>query len=162
MEIINRITLEDVRRASPEMIYYAVHTCWWTHDPSHLSQTPETSEAEVRRIADTFRLNSSTPDAPIENFLERARQATSHRLPCDPRGSVLFQTDNVEGFLSAAESNAAHYGRHGLRAFMAAHHLNCVVSLEDLRSTSGRTWDEYNDALDRLDKRDERDTSRSQ
>lgn len=69
-------------------------------------------------------------------------------LPCDPRGGMLFETTDVEGFLARAEANPDFYGRHGLRAFMAAHHLNCVVSKEDARSTCFRIWDEYNDILD--------------
>lgn len=118
MEIIERITLEEIRKAKPVMIFYAANTCWWTHDPAHLGTLPG-----------------------------------KHPLPCDPRGSVLFQTDDIEGFLKAAENNLTHYGKHGLRAFMAAHHLNCVVSLSDQRATSAEGWDEYNDALDRLDRR---------
>ena len=56
-----------------------------------------------------------------------------------------------ETFLKAAEYNPSQFGRHGLRAFLAAHHLNCYVSFDDLSHTSARTWNEYNDALDRLD-----------
>ena len=69
-------------------------------------------------------------------------------LPCDPRGGVLMQTDDIEGFLRSAEANPAHYGRHGLDAFMASHHKNCLVSLADVRSTCFETWDAYNDAID--------------
>jgi hypothetical protein len=69
-----------------------------------------------------------------------------HGLPCDPRGGVLFQTDDVEGFLTAAEANAAHYGRHGLAAFVGAHALNCLTN-------SGAPWctetfEEINHAID--------------
>ena len=72
-------------------------------------------------------------------------------IPCDPRGGVLLQTDDVRGFLQEAKDNTERYGKHGLRAFMAAHHDNCQVSETDERRTCMRTWDEYNDALDRLD-----------
>lgn len=72
-------------------------------------------------------------------------------LPCDPRGGVLFQTEDVEGFLRAAEQNPGHYGRHGLRTFLAAHHLNCQRSEDDSKPWCMRTWDEYNQALDALD-----------
>lgn len=76
------------------------------------------------------------------------RTADGHGLPCDPRGGVLFQTEDVEGFLRSAEENPDHYGRHGLRAFMAAHHLNCLYSEGDPRPWCMATWDEYNEALD--------------
>jgi hypothetical protein len=65
-------------------------------------------------------------------------------LPCDPRGGMLMQTDDVEGFLSAAEQNPTHYGEWGLRAFMAAHHQNCQVGPKDNRKTCFEKWDDYN------------------
>jgi hypothetical protein len=148
MEIIEKVTLEDVRGAQAKTIWYAARTCWWTHLPEHLATLPP-SPGEIHRFAETLRLNSSTPDAPLVLFFDRARKA-SRGLPCDPRGSVLFMTDDVEGFLTAAENNSAHYGRHGLRAFMAAHHQNCIDP-RSLRPTSATTWDEYNDAIDRFD-----------
>lgn len=69
-------------------------------------------------------------------------------LPCDPRGSVLFETEDVEGFLQAAEAHPEHYGKHGLRAFLAAHHQNACLNG---RPWSAGSWDSYNSALDRLD-----------
>ena len=36
---------------------------------------------------------------------------------------------------------------------IAAHHLNCVVSLTDRRPTCEADWQAYNDAIDRLDER---------
>lgn len=70
-------------------------------------------------------------------------------LPCDPRGGVLFITDDpVNGFLRAARHNADRYGEFGLRTFMAAHHRNCQ------RLWKGawypwcfRTWEKYEEIL---------------
>lgn len=70
-------------------------------------------------------------------------------LPCDPRGGMLFQTDDVEDFLKSAEENEKHYGKHGLAAFLASHNDNMVVSIEDQRSTCFADWDQYNEVLDR-------------
>lgn len=72
-------------------------------------------------------------------------------IPCDPRGGVLFQTDDIEGFLKSAEESATHYGKHGIRAFLAAHHVNCVVSAENPLSTCFAKWDDYNRILDKFD-----------
>lgn len=69
-------------------------------------------------------------------------------LPCDPRGGMLLQTDDVEGFLRSAEDSAEHYGEHGIRAFLAAHHQNCVVSRTNRASTCFPDWAEYNRILD--------------
>jgi len=106
------MTLEDIRAAKPERIYYGANTCWWTHDPADLSRHPEAG------------------------------------LPCDPRGGMLMMTDDVEGFLSAAEANPEHYGKHGLRAFLAAHHRNMTRSRADVRPWCFRTWAEYDAVLD--------------
>src|SRR5262249_46219916 len=94
------------------MIWWAADTCWWTHNPAHVSKRPDSG------------------------------------IPCDPRGSVLCQTDDVEGFLARAEVNTDQYGKHGIRAFMSAHHQNAHLNG---RPWSARSWDSYNAALDRLD-----------
>lgn len=153
MEVIENISFGDELLVKAETIYYAANTCWWTHDPAHLSRTPPATEEQIRRTADNFRLNSGRHLDPLENFMERARRAHAHRLPADPRGSVLYETNKVRGFLEAAETHPEFYGRHGLRAFMATHHLNCILSLDDPRPWSESKWDAYNDALDRLDAR---------
>ena len=69
-------------------------------------------------------------------------------LPCDPRGGMLFEAHDTEAFLQTAEEHPEHYGRHGLDAFMAAHHLNCHVSETDARCTCMASWADYNDAID--------------
>ena len=142
--IQENISIADIRAAKPKMIYYSARTCWFTHKPEHLSTLPA-RPGEVEELAQVLRLNSATPDAQIDEFLERAKKA-ARGLPCDPLGSVLFQTDNVEGFLKSAEQNAAHYGKHGLRAFIAAHHENCFnIAGQNWASVD---WADYNAALD--------------
>ena len=111
------MTLDGVRTDKPRMIWYSVHTCWWTHRGEHLYKVPE-----------------GRPGVGI---------------PCDPRGSPLFQTDDAEGFLQAAEKNPEHYGKHGLRAFMAAHHMNCMAA--NYRPSCYEGWEDYNEMLDRYD-----------
>ena len=72
-------------------------------------------------------------------------------LPCDSRGAPLYQTEDVEGFLSKAEANPEHYGKHGLRAFMVSHHQNSYLDDGSMRHWCERSWDDYNAALDKLD-----------
>lgn len=67
-------------------------------------------------------------------------------LPCGPRGEMLLETDDPMSFIAAAEANPAHYGKHGLDAFVAAYHGNTVT--ETGLPTSLETWDEYNKLLD--------------
>ncbi len=71
-------------------------------------------------------------------------------LPCCPRGSVLMQSDMPTDFLELAKAGAAHYGKHGIEAFLAAHNDNCMHPFED-RPWSASGWDAYNDALDALE-----------
>lgn len=65
-------------------------------------------------------------------------------LPCDPRGSVLLETD-AEEFIQRAEEAPDFYGDHGLAAFIAAYHAN--LEAPNGRPTSLRTWDEVNAVL---------------
>jgi hypothetical protein len=70
-------------------------------------------------------------------------------LPCDPRGSVLYESDKVSEFFAAAEARAGFYGEHGLRTFLLAFH-GCLVTV-DGRPTSLRRWDSYERVLKRED-----------
>ena len=38
--IINAITLETIKAARPETVWYAVKTCWWTHRQTDLRTLP--------------------------------------------------------------------------------------------------------------------------
>lgn len=107
----NLVTIEDIRKVKPEMIYYGAFSVWWTHDPKHLGK--------------------------LDNG-----------IPCDPSGGVLLQATDAERFLKTAEQNPKHYGKHGLKAFIAAHHENMVVSRLDNRHICFKSWDECNRVLD--------------
>jgi hypothetical protein len=101
--------------------------------------------------------------------LREASRLGRQALPSDPRGGMLFETINVEAFLRAAEESPDHYGKHGLAAFMAAHHRNCLIgrAVTDsviVLATSARpwcmpTWQEYNEAIDATQRREERGTT---
>ena len=130
--IQQNVTLEQVRAAKPKMIYYGAKTCWWTHD------------------ADDLRQATGGPDDPSP------MSGPLGPIPTDPRGGVLFETDKPEEFLRNAEAHIAHYGKHGLAAFMAAHHQNCIlVQVEGAKAMEAQarrwcmaSWQEYNDAID--------------
>lgn len=71
-------------------------------------------------------------------------------IPCDPRGGVLFQTENAARFLEKALSKPEHYGRHGLKAFWASHHSNLTTTGKDgvEKPWCFVSWEEYNQVLD--------------
>lgn len=110
----NAITLEQVRAANAETIFYGALTPWWTHDPEHLGN----------------------PGG----------------IPCDPSGGVLFQAP-ANPWLGSAASSPVHYGKHEMRALMAAHHLNCQTP--DGRPWCMQGWLAYNEMLDRFDAQQE-------
>lgn len=144
MKIRELISIDDVRAAKPKMIFYGANTCWWTHDPNHLRVNGRFGPPP-RQDA----IGSSI----IVPYRPERRTVNPGSIPTDPRGGVLFQTDDIEGFLKSAEANVEHYGKHGLRAFIAAHHANSFLSDADPRPWCSDNWDEYNDAIDQYDER---------
>lgn len=73
----------------------------------------------------------------------KARDKTG--LPMCPRGSLLMMDEENKGvkFLEAAENNISHYGKLGLKTFMAAHNDNCRTYLERGEPWSFRDWSDY-------------------
>jgi hypothetical protein len=129
MKIVKKTTLADVRAAKPKMIYYGFRTTWWTHDPKHLYAI------EKGRV-----LHPS--------------QVTPTSIPCDPRGGVLLQTDDIEGFISMSEANTEHFGKHGIDAFIGAHHDNCQTDFG--MPWSADTFEQIGEAIDRQEKEADR------
>ena len=130
-------TLADIK-AHPrsDTAYYAARTCWWTDDPNHLYTLPPQNIDIVKGDA--------------------VKRVKSTGLPCDPRGSVLMMAP-IQDFIAAAENAVAKgehpYGAHGLLAFEAAYHGNCVTGLgneqyPDGLPTSEIGWVEYSKLLD--------------
>ena len=84
-----------------------------------------------------------------------------NQLPCDPLGGMLMQTDdgNIQSamqFIESAKSNPGHYGKHGIRAFLLAHH-GCVQVISPRTGnkvpTCFGTWGEYNELIDEMENR---------
>ena len=70
-------------------------------------------------------------------------------VACDPRRSRIAAVP-WGPFLYRAQSNPAAFGKHGLDAFIAAYHGNCIVNIIDPRPTALDIWQQYNDAMDRM------------
>jgi hypothetical protein len=108
---------------------------------------------EVRKIARRNRMIYYGANTPWWTANDKDMVYRSGQLPCDPRGGMLFQTDDVEGFLVAASKpeNAQHYGKHGIRVFMLAYH-GCVVAKTPegkVLPTCLNSWEQYSELLDR-------------
>jgi len=131
MEIRESVSFEQVREEA-KTIWYAVRTCWWTHKPE------DVREATIL-----------------------ASGGDKGGIPLDPSGCpLMFADGKAKEFLDSAAQNPQYYGKHGLRAFMAAHHRNAFENSSKLlggketgKPVSAKTWDEYNAAIDRFDSR---------
>ncbi len=120
-------------------VHWAMHTTWW-----HAAETDE-------HLYGLAQIDPRLPRQVVSLLAPAPHYAGV--LPCDPRGSVLMGGD-LGGFLEAATGNVAHYGKHGLRAFMATWHG--VIQRTDGRVVvpwSASTWDEVNLLLDEFDER---------
>lgn len=122
-----QITLEEIKRRvrGTGFICYGGNTCWWAEHTFYTRPIP-----------------NKPPDYP--------------GLPCDPRGGMLLQvqtgsvapdgrTIDALEFIRKAEQNPSHYGRHGIKAFIAAYHGNVLV---DGKPWALRDWEDYNRLLD--------------
>lgn len=74
-------------------------------------------------------------------------------IPVDSRGGTLFEAHDWRKFLETAASSEGHYGRHGLTAFLMAHHKNSFAceppDPKPSRHYCESDWGAYNDAIDR-------------
>lgn len=125
-----RITLErieqDILEGKSRMIYYSARGAWWTHLDSDLENATQMGHQLQAERHQAFMASDEVSEekklhmAALMNKLTEA----DHQLPLDPFGCPLFQTDRLTEFVAAAKKNAAHYGEHGIDAFVAAHHQN--------------------------------------
>lgn len=109
-------TIDELRARKPKMILYGANTAWWIAD------------------VDLDRLNGKYDTGGDQG------------IPCDPRGGVLFQTDDIDGFLTAALSDPTHYGPHGAEAFILAYHGNVLT--DEGKATCFEGWTTYSELLD--------------
>lgn len=101
------ITLNDVIKNKPEMIYYSVNTVWWTHDPDDLKSGPVPLDIFNSPLFESKQVNEYLNISAIEkcktygknrvrNFM--LAHAKNIKEPCDkmPQGSFdLVQSYEV-------------------------------------------------------------------
>lgn len=160
VSLAETVTLEQLEKQQEgRTVFYAVHTCWWTDDPDDLwGLVPLAVVKETRIVGSCGVIGGGTPHAMailpplarvrLRDWIGLTERKLQPPMPCDPRGSVLMQTaeGDAASFIRSAQEHPAHYGRHGLAAFMAAHAKNCQrLGL----SWSFKIWESYNALLDR-------------
>ena len=140
--IIPGVTLAEIIADKPKLIYVSSHTCWWTHCEDDLQ----------------FVVPQAPPNCPEEvlkkfEALQKLIAESDHKTPTDPSGSPLMQIENFHGFLKSTLNRALHYGKHGLQAFMSAHHRNSYAYVPFTENQKkihacAPDWKWYNTALD--------------
>jgi hypothetical protein len=127
-----RLTIEQIKKEITDetVIYYSSRTPWWTHREEDLCKTKPLKNV-------TF----TTPGG--HSWTTDIRE-----LPCDPRGAPLYRTrpGDALSFIEEAEASPDHYGKHGIKAFMAAHAKNCGIIPG--QSWALENWEQYNDLID--------------
>lgn len=116
---------EDIASGKSTMIYYSSRGCWWTHLDSDLEEAMEQGKDSKKRKHADYMSDERNSDKEKERFNSLYEQIKDSGIPTDPSGVPLFQTDDLKNWISSAESNPNHYGRHKLDAFMKSHHQNC-------------------------------------
>lgn len=128
---------EDIKSGKCKRIYYAAHTLWWTHLEEDLIQA-RAQGRKAQEIRNQKLLNDpNVPESEKERFRGLFKLVANSITPLDPSGSPLYQTDDVNDWVDRAIKLPTHFGRHGLAAFMKAHHQNCG-------GICSARWEDYN------------------
>ena len=69
--IINRITLEDIKKSDPETIWYSFNTCWWTHRSADICTHPKHGLTCDPR-------GGMLLEIPAKDFIDNAESNPSH------------------------------------------------------------------------------------
>lgn len=117
----------DIASGKSKHIFYSANGLWWTHLPEELEAATQIGK---RVSAERHEKMMNDPNIPEETKtklkgLKAMADKATHTIPMDIEGNVLLQTDKPLEWFNGAISNPNHFGPHGIRAFMKAHHRNC-------------------------------------
>lgn len=145
MSKILQITLAKLKKSEAKKIYYSENTLWWTDDPYDVAEATKIGRKMAKKAYSGMMKNVKIP------LKERYRMENLYNAaienPMDIAGSPIMVTDDVGEWIKGAENNVKHFGKHGITAFMMAHHKNCLnVAFKDIQV--------YNDLIDKLKEKD--------
>lgn len=145
-----KVTIEtikaDIQSGVCTHIYWSANSPWWTHLKSDVDAATEQGRKAMLAVIDR-KIKEATNQGQLKH-LENIKKEYETRLengmiiPLDPTGSPLYMTDNPLDFIKKSEGRPGHFGRHGIKAFLMAHHQNTKVH--------GLNWNFYNQMLDQL------------
>lgn len=136
----------DIASGKCTRIYYSSKSLWWTHLDDDVTESTKIGEEVFERKHRHFMSNIKIPQSEKErrDALYKSIMESEYRPPLSVDGSTLFMfTDkkDVLRWISEAEKKPEHFGKHGLDAFMKAHHQNCGGNASD-------KWSNYNLLID--------------
>lgn len=117
----------DIMNGRSSMIYCSSRTLWWTHLDEDLTDASETGWKKMIDRHNQMMKDPTIPDLQKQKMQALFKQIKNARFnpPVDPSGAPLFQMEETDKWISEAEKKPDHFGEHGLKAFMRAHHQNC-------------------------------------
>ena len=139
------ITLEqvksDIKSGKSKRIYYSKSNLWWTHLDSDVIEARVLGKAAQEEQHKKMMAGNSIPVEEKKRYDALYNIVKGAQIPVDPLGSLLFQTDDCEKWISEAEKKPEHFGKHGLLAFMKSHHQNSRIVFDE--------WELYNFLIDK-------------
>ena len=131
----------DILSDKSDMIIYSTSTLWWTHLWKDVEEaTAQGVKAQDIRHAELLNDPKFPENEKIRLRALMGMMRKGHQTPLDPTGSPLMQIKECMDWVTEAEKKPEHFGRHGLKAFILAHHQNSVKPC--------KTWEEYNLIID--------------
>lgn len=133
---------QDIASGKSRMIYYSSRTLWWTHLDEDLKESSQKGMIAAAARHDAFMKRTDVSEAEKQRLNSLYKSASKvSTIPMDVTGATLFMTDKVHNWIKQAELKPEHFGRHGLEAFMKAHHQNCG-------GNAWPVWEYYNLLID--------------
>ena len=145
-----KLTLEELKKQNPEMIYYSSGNLWWTHSEDDLKEATEIGGLVSEKRHERFLNDPEQKEeekkrlAALLQTLKQHQEQYGHNIPTDPWGCPLFMMKAKE-WIEAAEQKPEHFGKYGLEAFMKTHHQNSKLSGESV------SFVRYNEVTEYLD-----------
>lgn len=143
----------DIRSGKCKRIYVGVQSLWWTHLESDMHEATKDGIKFKQRVNEKLLNDPNIPadekyilirsNADLEaQYVKDPQLLLKHTIPTDPIGHIITEDNFPERFITQSVMNPYFFGKHGLKAFMQAHHQNT----KDFFSNK---WKAYNDYMDK-------------